>query len=172
MWNECRAACDEFFNRRNEDRNNRKTDENSNLEKKNAIIEQITDIAEGKLSEGKEKIKELIKEFNETGHVPYDLKEEMYKRFRSAVDKAYDKLNIKQEDRERNAAELKRMAQRLESEIKTAENNIMFLIPKGAKKLSPIVEQMQKNIDAMKQKLDSLQNKIAEKEKTEDKPKA
>ena len=54
---------------------------------------------------------------------------------------------------------LRRMRDRLQQEIKTAENNILFFTAKS-KTANKLVEDMQKKIEALKQQLDDIQAKL------------
>ena len=54
---------------------------------------------------------------------------------------------------------LRRMRERLQQEIKTAENNILFFTPKS-KTANKLVDSMQKKIDELKQQLNEIQQKL------------
>ena len=54
---------------------------------------------------------------------------------------------------------MRRMRDRLQQEIKTAENNILFFTAKS-KTANKLVDDMQKKIDALKKQLDELQAKL------------
>ena len=54
---------------------------------------------------------------------------------------------------------LRRMRDRLQQEIKTAENNILFFTAKS-KTANKLVDSMQKKIDELKKQLDDIQAKI------------
>ena len=57
------------------------------------------------------------------------------------------------------ADSLRRMRDRLQQEIKTAENNILFFTAKS-KTANKLVDSMQQKIDQLKKQLDELQEKI------------
>ena len=54
---------------------------------------------------------------------------------------------------------LRRMRDKLQQEIKTAENNILFFTAKS-KTANKLVESMQKKIDELKKQLEDIQDKL------------
>ncbi|MBP5306858.1 MAG: DUF349 domain-containing protein [Paludibacteraceae bacterium] len=162
QWRRFTSACDVFFERKKNQHNEKKKEEKENLSKKKAIVEQLEQFkAEGDVKASLEKAKKLIAEFNETGHVPFKEKESLYKRFRKASDAIFDALHVGDEQRPLDAARVRKQIDRLTSDIQTAENNIHFLSPANAKKPNPLIEEMKKNIEKMKEERERLSKRLA-----------
>ena len=166
MWKEFTAACDEFFTKRKEAYEKHVKEEQDNLQKKLAIIEQIKNFKpQDNAKSDADEIKKLIKEFNAIGRVPYDEKDKIYKAFHKAVDNIFDTLKIDDDNRPVDVAKLRRTAEKLRNDIKTAENNILFLAPANSKKQSPLLDEMKKNIEKMKKELQKTLKTIESNEK-------
>jgi cytochrome c556 len=97
--------------------------------------------------------------------VPYDEKDKIYKAFHKAVDNIFDTLKIDDNNRPVDVAKLRRTAEKLRNDIKTAENNILFLAPANSKKQSPLLDEMNKNIEKMKKELQKILKTIESNEK-------
>ena len=166
MWKEFTAACDEFFTKRKEAYEMHVKEEQENLQKKLAIIEQIKNFKPlDSAKSSADAIKKLISEFNAIGRVPYDEKDKIYKAFHKAVDNIFDTLKIDDNNRPVDVAKLRRTAEKLRNDIKTAENNILFLAPANSKKQSPLLDEMNKNIEKMKKELQKTLKTIESNEK-------
>lgn len=166
MWKEFTAACDEFFTKRKEAYEMHVKEEQENLQKKLAIIEQIKNFKPlDSAKSSADAIKKLISEFNAIGRVPYDEKDKIYKAFHKAVDNIFDTLKIDDNNRPVDVAKLRRTAEKLRNDIKTAENNILFLAPANSKKQSPLLDEMNKNIEKMKKELQKILKTIESNEK-------
>lgn len=166
MWKEFTAACDEFFTKRKEAYEMHVKEEQENLQKKLAIIEQIKNFKPlDSAKSSADAIKKLIGEFNAIGRVPYDEKDKIYKAFHKAVDNIFDTLKIDDNNRPVDVAKLRRTAEKLRNDIKTAENNILFLAPANSKKQSPLLDEMNKNIEKMKKELQKILKTIESNEK-------
>ena len=166
MWKEFTAACDEFFTKRKEAYEMHVKEEQENLQKKLAIIEQIKNFKPlDSAKSSADAIKKLISEFNAIGRVPYDEKDKIYKVFHKAVDNIFDTLKIDDNNRPVDVAKLRRTAEKLRNDIKTAENNILFLAPANSKKQSPLLDEMNKNIEKMKKELQKTLKTIESNEK-------
>ena len=166
MWKEFTAACDEFFTKRKEAYEMHVKEEQENLQKKLTIIEQIKNFKPlDSAKSSADAIKKLISEFNAIGRVPYDEKDKIYKAFHKAVDNIFDTLKIDDDNRPVDVAKLRRTAEKLRNDIKTAENNILFLAPANSKKQSPLLDEMKKNIEKMKKELQKTLKTIESNEK-------
>lgn len=144
VWKRFISACDYFFAQKNKATSSQRSEEMENLEKKKGIIRQLSDLdASGDTDENvSEEIRQLIKEWNSVGHVPFKEKDRIYKEFHGLVDKLFDKLHLsasekklntfksglgKTENLYREREKLMRNYEKLKADIKTYENNLGFL---------------------------------------------
>lgn len=176
LWTEFRAECDKFFEARNAANSGTRSEEKANLDKKRSLIEQLKALAEETVDNLQEKIQALQEEYNQTGHVPFKEKDNLYKAYREALDLVYGKLrqgthtrkldNFKASiakrgedaiDNER--ARLLRTYDALKSEIQTYENNLGFLSA-TSKKGSALVDEITRKIEKLKADLQLTREKI------------
>lgn len=63
---------------------------------KKAIIEKLNaiDAQETPEEDAENAIRELMKEWNGIGHVPFKEKDKLYKQYHGVIDKLFDKLNL------------------------------------------------------------------------------
>jgi len=101
---------------------------------------------------------DLWKQFSETCDLFYNAKREAAKGERV---KARDERVAKAAKAAANQGVegLRRMRDRLQQEIKTAENNILFFTGKS-KNANKLVEDMQRKIDGLKKQLEDINDKI------------
>ena len=164
IWKRFRAACDEFFNAR-DNRPSGPGNVGANLEAKKALIEEI------KAYTGDESGAAAFQEkWNAIGFVPFKEKDALNAAYREALaekfpgfgqrgprrqagqNRGQERKPLTEKDR------LKEQFNALQQEIQTYENNIGFFgLSKGAEKLKA---QMQEKIDAAKQRLEELKLKI------------
>ena len=147
-----------------------------NLEKKKRIIRQLSDLdASGDTDENvSEEIRQLIKEWNSVGHVPFKEKDRIYKEFHGLVDKLFDKLHLsasekklntfksglgKTENLYREREKLMRNYEKLKADIKTYENNLGFL-NSSSKKGNSLVGEIGKKIERLKGDMELIVKKI------------
>lgn len=110
LWKRFRAACDHFFNRKEEHFASVSSTEKDNLKLKNELIESIvTFVPTEDSSENLSILKEFQSKWTQIGHVPIKHKEDVQKRYREAVNKLYGTLKI-----ERNAFEMMQFKNRVE----------------------------------------------------------
>jgi hypothetical protein len=95
IWKRFRTACDEFFNTKNEHFKGLQASEGANLQLKLEILAKLTafEFSENR-QESLSKVKELQREWMETGHVPIKEKDRIQAEFKAAVNKIYDKLKV------------------------------------------------------------------------------
>ena len=177
IWKRFVSACDYFFEQKSKAEAVHKSAEQENLEKKKAIIEKLNLInqEENPAENTGNIIRELMKEWNGIGHVPFKEKDKIYKQYRDAVDALFDKLNMsaskkklsnfksslnKETNLHREREKLVRIAENMKNEIKTYENNIGFLTS-SSKKGNSLVNEMNRKIEKLKADLDLILQKIA-----------
>jgi archaellum component FlaC len=126
-------------------------------------------------------LKLLIAEWNTVGHVPFKEKDKIYKTFREAVDKQYDRLNVDQADRKmqqyRNILteisdgghnkgklhsereKLMRMYERMKQELQTFENNVGFFTV-SSKGGGAMLKEMENRIERLRNEMELIVKKI------------
>ncbi|MBP5456156.1 MAG: DUF349 domain-containing protein [Paludibacteraceae bacterium] len=180
VWKRFVAACDYFFERKNEQQKALKNDQEENLKKKKALIGQIKAIEIGDdHNEAYKTLKELIAEWNEVGHVPFRDKDKIYKEYKAAIDEKFDKLNLDQTARRMDVfkSNLEEMAEKgqqkllgerkrlvrlyesLSSDIATAENNIGFFSV-NSKGAVGLIKEMERKIEKLKEERKLVLEKI------------
>ena len=175
LWERFRAACDAFFSQRSEHHSEQDKEYTENLNLKTALVEEIEKFepTENK-SKDLEKLKEAQKKWSEIGRVPIKVKDKIYQRYRSALDKCYEKLNlsvsdrrnitsnnriqqIEQEDRQlspKDKSSVRYKIDKLQDEIRLLENNIGFFANSG--KANKLKEDYEKKIEKAKDEVNSL----------------
>ncbi len=189
IYDEYRAECNRFFHTKTEYFRDIRDTFATNLKHKRSLVEQVGEIVEGVKAkvesnevtreywdEATKQIQALQAEWKTAGIVARKYSDELWKQFSDSCDKFFDakreavkgeRLKAKGERMERaaraaasqGAEGLRRMRDRLQQEIKTAENNILFFTAKS-KTANKLVESMQKKIDELKKQLDDIQEKI------------
>ena len=177
IWKRFVSACDYFFEQKNKAEAVNRSEEQVNLEKKKAIIEQLNTIdkEESPSDKSRDIIRELMKEWNSIGHVPFKEKDKIYKQYRMVVDSLFNKLNMsaskkklnnfksslnKEANLYREREKLVRAYENMKSEIKTYENNIGFL-SSSSKKGNSLVIEMNRKMEKLKADLELIRQKIA-----------
>ena len=177
IWKRFVSACDYFFEQKSKAEAVHRSAEQENLDKKKAIIEKLNTI--NKEASPSEKsgniIRELMKEWNSIGHVPFKDKDKIYKQYRTVVDALFDKLNLsaskkklnnfksninKETNLFREREKLVRAYENMKNEIKTYENNIGFLTS-SSKKGNSLVSELNRKIEKLKADLELITQKIA-----------
>ncbi|MDR1632110.1 MAG: DUF349 domain-containing protein [Dysgonamonadaceae bacterium] len=182
VWKRFIGACDYFFEQKSTHFSSQKSEEVENLKKKKEIIQKINEIdVELAANEAILQIRELMSEWNKIGFVPFREKDKIYKEYRTAVDKHFDRLKIDESERrlqsfksnlnELSSGEksknkllnerekLMRTYERLKSDIQTYENNIGFLSI-SSKGGGGLVKEMNRKIDSLKEELSLIVKKI------------
>jgi hypothetical protein len=103
IWKRFRTACDEFFNTKNEYFKNMQASEGGNLQIKLDILSKVNNFEFNESrQESLNRIKELQREWMETGHVPIKEKDRIQAEFKAAVNKIYDKLKADSQEANQN----------------------------------------------------------------------
>ena len=178
VWKRFIAACDAFFEEKKEQNVNVHSVEHENLKQKKDIIAQINSILENKETEdAPNKVRELMKKWQEVGHVPYKEKDKVYAEYKAAIDKAFEQLDMKaKKARMANFAnsinqmsdtgkvyhERERLVRAYEmksQELKTYENNLGFFNAQS-KSGNSLVKEMERKIANIKEEIAMLEQKI------------
>lgn len=182
IWKRFISACDYFFDQKQKNTSGQKSAETENLVKKKAIIASVNEldtVTDKSPAEILATLREYIAAWNEVGHVPFKEKDKIYKEYRSAVDKMFEKLNVDANQRRldtfksnlkdmstkgenklyREREKLMRAYEHLKSEIATYENNIGFLTTSN-KKGNGLINEMMRKIEALKDEAKLIEQKI------------
>lgn len=179
LWKRFIGACDHFFEEKQKATASTRNEQNENLEQKRSIIEQLKALAAEEAGDVISKVKELQKQWNEVGHVPFKEKDKVYKEYREICDKIYDSLSQSQARKRLNnfknnlankvkeegsnlTAERNRMMrayENMKAEIQTYENNLGFLTS-SSKKGNSLVDTMKKKVEKLRDELALLAEKI------------
>ncbi|MBR9917891.1 DUF349 domain-containing protein [bacterium] len=100
IWNRFRAACDHFFNRKQEAFSSKIEEEKENLEKKKQLIQKLEELGKSDKDEQKvfDEFKTLSSEWKQIGFVPRKSLRSINKSFDDASDAIFKKFNKKKED--------------------------------------------------------------------------
>lgn len=178
VWKRFIAACDAFFEEKKKQNVNVHSVEHENLKQKKDIIAQINSILENKETEdAPNKVRELMKKWQDVGHVPYKEKDKVYAEYKAAIDKAFEQLDMKaKKARMANFAnsinqmsdigkvyhERERLVRAYEmksQELKTYENNLGFFNAQS-KSGNSLVKEMERKIANIKEEIAMLEQKI------------
>ncbi len=97
LWHRFRAACDSFFNRKNEHFAGQDTNQEENLELKLKIIDEVENFQlTGNSSDDIDTLKALQQRWMEIGFVPIKQKKDLQERYRAAVNNHFDALKLNQ----------------------------------------------------------------------------
>ncbi|WP_373825232.1 DUF349 domain-containing protein [Bacteroides heparinolyticus] len=191
VWKRFISACDYFFEQKNKAASSQRSVEYDNLEKKRAVIEQLDAISdEMETEEASQLVRNLMKEWNSIGHVPFKEKDKIYKQYHNRIDKLFNQFNISASNKKlsnfkstvvsiqenspqalyREREKLVRAFENMKSELQTYENNLGFLTAsskKGNNLLTEInrkVEKLKADIELVKEKIKVIDENIESRE--------
>ena len=178
IWKRFNAACDAFFDNKKKTNGNVHAQERENLKVKKGIIQSINDAVTSGADDAASKVRELMRQWQEAGHVPYKEKDKIYADYRAAVDAAFDKLDMRAVgarmanfesslsklggDTGKMSHERERLVRNFEQklqEIKTYENNLGFFNAKS-KTGNSLIKEMERKIEKLKEETELLKQKI------------
>lgn len=187
IWQRFITACDYFFAQKNKATSSQRSVEHENLDKKRQVIKQLEALCdEAETDETVQQVRELMKQWNAIGHVPFKEKDKLHKAYRSQVDKLFDRFNMQASTKKlsnykssigniqaggaqalyREREKLMRQADNLKAELQTYENNLGFLTASSKKgnslltELNRKVEKLKADIELVKQKLKVIDEQI------------
>ena len=178
IWKRFIAACDYFFEEKKKQTSNIHTQEHQNLKTKKEIIASINAILNDEAAEEPAtKVRELMQQWQEVGHVPYKEKDKIYAEYKEAIDKAFDKYDMKavrarmanfenslnqMAGTDKVYHERERMVRTYEQkcqELKTYENNLGFFNARSNTG-NTIVKEMERKIAKIEEDIAMLEQKI------------
>ena len=180
IWARFTAACNAFYEELRSRRSGKKEEENANLEAKKAVIEKIKAIPlDGDRNLILPSIRELQIEWQKIGHVPFKVKEEIYKEYRQACDAVYSSLDstrtrermndykerIRNLRGEKNAVVSERekllsALDRKKADLTTYENNMGFFNVKSSAG-NAMVQELERKINDIKKDIAEIKEKIS-----------
>ena len=181
VWKRFRAACDQFFSKKSEYYQNIDQTFTQNLEEKNKLLKEVDEF---KLSDNVDdnfrSLNEFQRRWSEIGFVPFKEKENLQEKFRQAINKHFDNLDIN--DTKRNMLKFKNKVdnimqkpkadlklnqerdrfvnrlQQLKGDIVLWENNIGFFAK--SKNAESMIQEVQSKIDKAREAITLLEQKI------------
>jgi hypothetical protein len=182
IWKRFRAACDTFFNQKNEHFSTIDSEHTENLRQKQAIIAEIEAFtSSGNPEKDLSALQELQRRWTGIGFVPFKEKEHIQNSYRTAIDKQYKNLKITdgekklmrfrsrindikgagdkakrviRSEREKLVYKLRQ----LESDIALWENNIGFFAK--SKNAEAMIAEVHNKIEKAKEEMHILEEKI------------
>lgn len=178
VWKRFIAACDHFFEQKKKQFQDVHSVERENLKAKREVIAAINEALEAEDTEAAaQTVRDLMTRWSTIGHVPYRDKDKVYAEYREAVDKAFDKLDMKGtraslanfessisqmgagDKMSREREKLVRAYEAKCSELKTSENNLGFFSARS-KSGSTLIKDMERQIQHIKDEIALLEQKI------------
>ena len=181
VWKDFKDACNHYFDRMHEKRNEASSEEVEAFDKKKEYLENLKEFQlTGEHKADLDAIKKHIETWKSFGKVPH-ARRHIEGKFNKILDALFDKLSLSKKD-----AEMAKFSNRLEqlaegderqlqneqifimrkidemqSDIIQLENNIQFISSgKNAKTENPFVKEVQKSIDRHKEELKTWKDKL------------
>lgn len=180
VWKRFITACDYFFEQKGKATSSQRSVEQENLEKKKAIIARLTAIDETTdADEASKEVRELMKEWNGIGHVPFKEKDRLYKQYHGLIYQLFDRFNISASNKKlsnfkssigniqsggsqslyREREKLVRTYENMKNELQTYENNLGFLTT-SSKKGNSLLTEINRKVEKLKSDLELVLQKI------------
>ena len=180
VWKRFISACDYFFEQKNKATSSQRSVEQENLEQKKAIIEKLNAIDDQMdTEEATQLVRDLMKEWNGIGHVPFKEKDRIYKQYHSQVDKLFERFNISASNKKLSnfkstissiqegspqalyleREKLVRAFDNMKNELQTYENNLGFLTT-SSKKGNSLLTEINRKVEKLKADIELVKEKI------------
>ena len=180
IWKRFIAACDYFFEQKNKAGASQRTEEQANLEKKRTVERCVEAIGEDTDADTAiDQVRNLMKEWNAVGFVPFKEKDKVYKQYHALVDKLFERYNLSQSSKKlsnfkstlsniqeggaqtlyREREKLARAYENMKSELQTYENNLGFLNA-SSKKGNSLLTELNRKVEKLKADIDLVKEKI------------
>ena len=180
VWKRFISACDYFFEQKNKATSSQRSVEQENLEQKKNIIEKLNAIDNQMDTEGATQlVRDLMKEWNGVGHVPFKEKDRIYKQYHSQIDKLFERFNISASNKKlsnfkstissiqegspqalyREREKLVRAFDNMKNELQTYENNLGFLTT-SSKKGNSLLTEINRKVEKLKADIELVKEKI------------
>ena len=179
IWKRFRKACDLFFERKKNAMSGTRQMEQDNLRAKRELTASLNEIPDGtERAEVLKAIKTAQEQWSAIGHVPFAEKDKLYDAFRGAINKLYERFDLRETrsraanfeasveemagDNNRLMRERDRLMRAYESrksELATCENNLGFFSSKS-KSGDSMLREMNRRIARLKEDIASIEQKI------------
>ena len=180
VWKRFISACDYFFEQKNKATSSQRSVEQENLEQKKNIIEKLNAIDDQMDTEGATQlVRDLMKEWNGVGHVPFKEKDRIYKQYHSQIDKLFERFNISASNKKLSnfkstissiqegspqalyleREKLVRAFDNMKNELQTYENNLGFLTT-SSKKGNSLLTEINRKVEKLKADIELVKEKI------------
>ena len=180
VWKRFISACDYFFEQKNKATSSQRSVEQENLEQKKNIIEKLNAIDDQMdTEEATQLVRDLMKEWNGVGHVPFKEKDRIYKQYHSQIDKLFERFNISASNKKlsnfkstissiqegspqalyREREKLVRAFDNMKNELQTYENNLGFLTT-SSKKGNSLLTEINRKVEKLKADIELVKEKI------------
>ena len=180
VWKRFISACDYFFEQKNKATSSQRSVEQENLEKKKNIIEKLNAIDDQMdTEEATQLVRDIMKEWNGVGHVPFKEKDRIYKQYHSQIDKLFERFNISASNKKlsnfkstissiqegspqalyREREKLVRAFDNMKNELQTYENNLGFLTT-SSKKGNSLLTEINRKVEKLKADIELVKEKI------------
>lgn len=181
IWRRFISACDYFFDQKNKATSSQRSVELTNMDKKKEIIAKLGAIDESiEANEAEKQMRDLMKEWNGVGHVPFKEKDKLYKQYHALIDKLFERFNVNASNRKLNnfksnitsmqganssqslykeREKLVRAFDNMKNEIQTYENNLGFL-SSSSKKGNSLLTEITRKVEKLKTDLELVTQKI------------
>jgi len=179
IWKQFKAACNHYFNKFHDVKNESNKEEVEAFEKKNALLEKLKTVEITKdVKNDLAIIKDFISSWKTIGRVPYN-KRYIDGKFNKSIDGLFNKLDITKAESEllkydnkleslASASDkrlldnehnfLRKKIDDIKAEINQLENNLLFFSNVNDK--NPLVKDVHKNIERHKTELQTWENKL------------
>ena len=182
IWKRFITACDYFFEQKKIHTSSQYDEETKNLEIKKNVVAAIEELDTSlSTEEALSQLHDLMDEWYAAGHVPYKLKDRVYRDFYEATEAQFDRLNVDKADRKlesfktsisdmaksdnaknqllREREKLMRQYERMKGELQTYQNNIGFLSI-SSKKGNYLLDDMNQKMEKIKSELQLIVKKV------------
>ena len=181
LWKRFRAACDYFFDKKSQHFSSIDSEQDENVKLKKELIAEVENFKPNEnVEENLKTIKMFQRRWIDIGHVPISMKDEIQNKFKEAISKLYDTLNLNEEKRnilkfkskmtsfsETNRGQSKMRFERdkymsrlkqLEADLVLLDNNIGFFTK--SKNAESLIKDVNRKIESTKEKIELLKEKI------------
>ncbi|MBT8196268.1 MAG: DUF349 domain-containing protein [Bacteroidia bacterium] len=181
LWARFKKAGDVFFTRKSEHYAGFEKEQEANLKLKNELIDKIDKFSPGDdAKENLNQLKQFQREWMDIGFIPIKAKNAVQKKFRTAIDKQFNALNIDEVQKEKikfsqkvdslkagsdsshkiksEKFHISKKLKSLEGEVNQLENNIGFF--SHSKNAQDMKKSFEEKIEKAKEEIDILKEKL------------
>lgn len=183
VWKRFRAACDEFFSKKEGHFKGQKEEQEKNLDAKKALLEEVKALeamTDKQTDEVFKTLRDIQKKWNAAGYVPIKFKNQIQKEFSTIVDGLYKKHKRNAEEMKEGQLQehyeelsqspdgtkrlqfeerrVKEKIRHLKNDVETLENNIGFF--SNSKTAGPLIKGITDKIAKANEQIERLQKEL------------